>query len=156
MSPTVVLVAVIGCLYAAGVFLLLERSLTRVLLGVLMLGNATNLLLLTSGGAAGGPPLVGRTAVDDMADPLPQAMVLTAIVITMGVAAFVLALIHRSWTLDADDEVNDDPEDLRIAVGADAVDVERDVAPGEAPYDTGEDLGRGQDEAQREPAGERT
>jgi multicomponent Na+:H+ antiporter subunit C len=156
VSPSLVHLGLVAVLYAAGVFLLLERSLTRVLLGVLMLGNATNLLLLASGGPAGGPPLVGRTAPEDMADPLPQAMVLTAIVITMGVAAFVLALIHRSWVLDADDEVNDDPEDLRIAVGPDELDVEHAVAPGEAPYDTGEDLGRGPDAPRPQPAGERT
>jgi multicomponent Na+:H+ antiporter subunit C len=154
VSPNVVYLALVAVLYAAGVFLLLERSLTRVLLGVLMLGNATNLLLLGSGGPAGGPPLVGRTDVEDMADPLPQAMVLTAIVITLGIAAFVLAMIHRSWILDNEEDVNDDPEDLRIAAALDAVDVERDVAPGEDPYDTGEDLGRARDRG--EPAGERT
>ena len=59
MTPTVVLPVIIGGLYAAGVYLLLDRSLTRVLLGFLLLGNATNLLLLSTGGPAGLAPILG-------------------------------------------------------------------------------------------------
>ena len=156
MSPNLTLVVISGVLVACGVSLLLERTLTRVLVGVVLLGNGVNVLFLVASGRPGLAPIVGRGTAESMSDPLPQAMVLTAIVITMGVAAFVLALIHRSWVLDADDEVNDDPEDLRIAVGPDELDVEHAVAPGEAPYDTGEDLGRGQDAPRPQPAGERT
>src|SRR5919206_3872848 len=97
MTPTIVLPVMIGGLYAAGVYLLLDRSLTRVLLGVLLLGNATNLLLLSSGGPAGLAPILGYAEAEEMGDPLPQALILTAIVITFGVSAFVLAMIHRSW-----------------------------------------------------------
>lgn len=124
MTPNVTLVVLAAVFYAAGIFLLLERSLTRVLLGVLVLGNATNLLLLSSGGPAGPAPFVG-VDVAEMSDPLAQAMILTAIVITLGLAAFVLALIYRSWQLaqqskaegidEGDDEVSDDAEDRRIA-----------------------------------------
>ena len=84
MTPTVVLPVIIGGLYAAGVYLLLDRSLTRVLLGVLLLGNATNLLLLSAGGPAGLAPILGYAEPDEMSDPLPQALILTAIVITFG------------------------------------------------------------------------
>jgi len=116
MSPSLTLLALSGTLYAAGIFLLLERSLTRVLLGILLLGNATNLLLLSSGGRAGGPPIVGVTPADEMSDPLPHAMILTAIVITLGMAAFFLTLIHRGWDLAReDDDVVDDAEDRLIA-----------------------------------------
>ncbi len=125
MTPNVTLVVLAAVFYAAGIFLLLERSLTRVLLGVLVLGNATNLLLLSSGGAAGLAPFVG-VDVAAMSDPLAQAMILTAIVITLGLAAFMLALIYRSWQLaqqskaegidEGDDEVSDDAEDRRIAL----------------------------------------
>jgi multicomponent Na+:H+ antiporter subunit C len=114
MSPTVVLVAVIGCLYAAGVFLLLERSLTRVLLGILLLGNATNLLLLAAGGRAGGPPILGTGPTERMSDPLAQAMILTAIVITFGMAAFLLAMIYRNWQVGHREDVVDDAEDRRV------------------------------------------
>lgn len=116
MAANLTLLVVIGCLYAAGVFLLLERSLTRVLLGVLLVGNATNLLLLTSGGRSGGAPIIGVTAPEAMNDPLPHAMILTAIVITLGMTAFLLALIHRGWDLSRrDDDVVDDVEDRLVA-----------------------------------------
>ncbi|SCF15866.1 multisubunit sodium/proton antiporter, MrpC subunit [Micromonospora viridifaciens] len=126
MSPNLTYVLVIGVLFAAGVTLLLERSLTRVLMGVVLLGNGANLLIL-SGGRFGGPPIVGTTAEEDMADPLPQAMVLTAIVITLGMTAFLLALAYRSWHLNGHDEVQDDVEDRRIMELAD-----RDEGPGTA------------------------
>jgi multicomponent Na+:H+ antiporter subunit C len=115
MTPNLVLVAVIACLLVAGFYLLLDRSLTRVLLGILLLGNGINVLLLSSGGEAGGAPIIGVTAEQDMADPLPQAMILTAIVITMGMAAFVLAIIYRHWRLTQRDDVVDDVEDRRVA-----------------------------------------
>jgi multicomponent Na+:H+ antiporter subunit C len=99
----------------AGVYLLLERSLSRVLIGVILIGNGANLLFLVAGGAAGRPPLVGLELEREMADPLPQAMVLTAIVITLGMTAFLLAMAYRSWQLHRHDEVQDDVEDRRIA-----------------------------------------
>ncbi|GAA3978907.1 Na(+)/H(+) antiporter subunit C [Thermobifida alba] len=116
-TPTVLLIVVIGVLVAAGVTLLLERSLTRILLGVILLGNGVNLMILSTGGTAGGPPLLGFTPPEEMSDPLPQAMILTAIVITLGVTAFLLAMAYRSWQLQGHDEVQDDAEDRRIATG---------------------------------------
>ncbi|GEN81186.1 Na(+)/H(+) antiporter subunit C [Actinotalea fermentans] len=118
MSPNLTLVAVIVVLVAAGVYLLLERSLTRVLVGVVLLGNGINLLFMVAGGRAGGPPIVGVTPEEEMSDPLPQAMVLTAIVITLGISAFLAALAYRSWQLNRHDEVQDDLEDRRVAARA--------------------------------------
>lgn len=115
MSPNLVLVVVIAALFTVGVYLLLERSLSRVLVGVVLLGNGANLLFLVAGGAAGRPPILGQAAARDMSDPLPQAMVLTAIVITLGMTAFLLAMAYRSWQLHGHDEVQDDVEDRRIA-----------------------------------------
>ncbi|WP_315096095.1 Na(+)/H(+) antiporter subunit C [uncultured Cellulomonas sp.] len=115
MSPNIVLVVTIGVLFAAGVYLLLERSLSRVLIGVILVGNGANLLFLVAGGAAGRPPIVGVEPEGEMSDPLPQAMVLTAIVITLGMTAFLLAMAYRSWQLHRHDEVQDDVEDRRIA-----------------------------------------
>ena len=114
-SPAIVLVLVVAALGAVGVYLLLERSLTRVLLGVILLSNAVNVLFLIAGGRAGGPPLIDQTPEAQMSDPLPQAMVLTAIVITLGITAFLLAMAYRSWQLNAHDEVQDDLEDRRVA-----------------------------------------
>ncbi|WP_433030279.1 Na(+)/H(+) antiporter subunit C [Actinomycetospora sp. CA-053990] len=114
MSSPIVLLALVGVLYTAGVYLLLERSLTRVLLGVLVLGNATNVLVIVAGGPTGAAPLVGRAPEETMSDALVQALVLTAIVITLGVSAFLLALIHRAWTLDREDDLTEDTEDRSV------------------------------------------
>lgn len=110
--------AAAALLIAVGVSLLLERSLVRVLVGVMILGNGVNLLIVTAGGPAGQPPILGRSAPDRMADPLPQAMVLTSIVITLGVVAFLLAMVHRSWQLTGGDEVQDDTEDRLVRLRA--------------------------------------
>ena len=115
MTPTIVLPLMVGGLYAAGVYLLLDRRLTRVLLGFLLLGNATNVLLLSTGGPAGLAPILGYSEPEQMNDPLPQALILTAIVITFGVSAFVLAMIHRSWRLVHQEVVGTDEEDRRVA-----------------------------------------
>ncbi|OZV76687.1 Na(+)/H(+) antiporter subunit C [Micromonospora echinospora] len=139
MTPNLTYVLVVGVLFAAGVTLLLERSLTRVLMGVILLGNGANLLLLT-GGRAGGPPIVGTTPEEEMSDPLPQAMVLTAIVITLGMTAFLLALSYRSWHLNGHDEVQDDVEDRRIMDLA-----ERDEGPGTADEQTAGEPGEDDD-----------
>lgn len=115
MIPNLVQALTVGVLFGTGVTLLLERSLTRVLLGVILLGNGVNLLILL-GGRSGGAPIVGVTPESEMSDPLPQAMVLTAIVITLGITAFLLAVGYRSWQLFGHDEVQDDLEDQRIMV----------------------------------------
>lgn len=103
----------IGVLYACGSYLMMQRSLTRIVIGLALLGHGANLLLLSAGGRAGEPPLVGATG--PVSDPLPQALALTAIVITFAVSAFLLAVAHRAWTLGREDEVEDDIEDRRIA-----------------------------------------
>lgn len=115
MTPNVVLVIVIGVLVGAGVYLVLERSLSRVLLGTVMITNGVNLLFMVASGRAGTPPIVGDSPPETMSDPLPQAMVLTAIVISLGLAGFILAMAYRSWQLNDHDEVQDDLEDRRMA-----------------------------------------
>jgi multicomponent Na+:H+ antiporter subunit C len=114
VSPNLTLVLISGLLVAAGVYLMLERSLTRILVGVLLASNGVNVLFLVASGAAGGAPIIGVTDPQDMSDPLPQAMVLTAIVITLGVTAYLLALAYRSFQLNGHDEVADDVEDAAI------------------------------------------
>lgn len=108
------LVVLVGVLYAGGTYLLLQRTLTRMILGLVFYGHGINVLLLLSGGRAGKPPIVDGSP-GPMVDPLPQAMALTAIVITFGISAFLLAVAYRSWTLTGDDVAEDDVEDRRIA-----------------------------------------
>lgn len=112
--PSVALVISAAVLITGGVYLMLARSLVQVLLGVVLAGNGIAVLFLIAGGRAGSAPLHGNTPVSEMADPLPQAMVLTAIVIALATVAFVLALAYRDWRLNGTDDVQDDVEDARI------------------------------------------
>lgn len=119
MSVSLVLLIVMAVLYACGVYLLLERSMTRVLLGFLLVGNATNLLIIIMAGKAGVAPIVeDGVSPQQMTDPLPEALILTAIVITFGVSAFLMALIYRSWRLGRVDDVQDDADDIAMRDGS--------------------------------------
>jgi multicomponent Na+:H+ antiporter subunit C len=113
MTLTIALVA--GVLFATGTYLLLQKLLSRIIVGLGLIAHAANLVLLGSGGAPGNPPIVEQPATGPFSDPLEQAMVLTAIVITFGVTGLLLALAYRSWADSGEDEVEDDVEDLRIA-----------------------------------------
>ncbi|MAP62791.1 MAG: Na(+)/H(+) antiporter subunit C [Microbacterium sp.] len=114
MTVSLVLIIIMAVLFACGVYAMLERSLTRVLIGFLLLGNAANLLLLIVIGQPGIAPFYGSGEADQMSDPLPQALMLTAIVITFAISAFLLALIYRSWQLGQADTVQDDEADLAV------------------------------------------
>lgn len=96
----VVMAIVIGGLYAAGIYMLLRRSIVKLIFGLVLLGHAANLLILTAGGLVRArSPLVPEGAMipaPPVADPLPQALILTAIVIGFGVVAFTVVLIHRA------------------------------------------------------------
>lgn len=116
MTPTIALTLAVGGLVATGVYLLTSRHLTRVVLGVVIAGNGVNLLLLASAGRAGRAPVLdpgGEITLETAAeasDPLPQALVLTAIVITFAVTAFLMALAHRTSRIEGtggDDVVRD-------------------------------------------------
>lgn len=102
------LAIVIGCMYAVGLFLMMRRNLIKLVIGLAVLGQAANLLIFTvAGHGSTQAPLIppGETEpVGGYADPLPQALILTAIVIGFGVIAFTLALFHRAQRdIDADD-----------------------------------------------------
>jgi len=107
-----------GVLFATGTYLLLQKLLSRIIIGLGLIAHGANLLLLGSGGEPGLPPVIGTGAPETFSDPLEQALVLTAIVITFGITAFLLTLAYRSWTEQGSDEVEDDFEDRRIARGA--------------------------------------
>ena len=112
---SVLLAFTAAVLFGLGTWLLLQRRLTRIIIGIGLIGHGTNILLITSGGGGGLPPVIGKGDPADFADPLPQALALTAIVITFGVTAFLLAMAYRSWQLTHDDVVDDDLEDRLIA-----------------------------------------
>lgn len=118
MTTSFVMLLAMGVMFACGLYLMLDRSLTRVLLGFLLMGNAVNMLIILTAGPPGRPPLTDgeNLTTDGMNDPLPHALVLTAIVITFALSAFLLAMIYRSWRLVRNENLEDDIEDVRIAL----------------------------------------
>ena len=123
MSASVVLL--IAVLFGAGTWLVLHRTLTRIVLGVGLLANGVNLLIVETGSRPGESPIIGRP--EPLADPLPQALVLTAIVIGFALTAFLAALAWRSAVDDGEDVVEDDVEDRRLGVSTSVVDHHGDV-----------------------------
>jgi len=97
----ILLAVVIGLLYTAGVYLLLRRSIVKLMLGIMFFSHATNLLIFVSGGLQKGQPQFANDGVHAVSanptDPLPQALILTAIVIGFGMTAFFLALMYRFY-----------------------------------------------------------
>jgi multicomponent Na+:H+ antiporter subunit C len=109
------LAIVVGCLYTAGIYMILRRSLFKLILGLVLLSHGANLLIFTVGGLTRGrPPVVPPGAAAPTipsADPMPQALILTAIVISFAVLAFTLALFHRGHQTFG----SDDPDELKAS-----------------------------------------
>ena len=105
-----ILAFVIGGLYAAGLFMMLRRSIVKLIIGLSLLGHAANLLIFTIAGLPRArPPLISASLDNStrFADPLPQALILTAIVIGFAVQAFALVLIHRVVQTVGSDDLDD-------------------------------------------------
>ncbi|GJQ34985.1 MAG: cation:proton antiporter [Anaerolineaceae bacterium] len=106
----IVLAFVIGGLFAASVYMLLRRSLVKLLIGLALLSHSANLLIFTSAKLTrGSPPVIDMEATalrEPFADPLPQALILTAIVISFGVMAFALALAFRAYRSVGTDDLD--------------------------------------------------
>ena len=111
---SVLLAATAAALFGIGTYLVLQRKLSRVIVGVGLMGHGANVLLITAG-RRGRSPIIGNGDPGGFADPVPQALALTAIVISFGVTALLLALAYRSWLLTDDDEIADDDEDREVA-----------------------------------------
>ena len=109
MEPVLAIVS--GVLYATGLYLMLRRRLAQLIIGLGLLSNGTNLLIFTAGGLTRArPPVVPEGAerlVAPYADPVPQALVLTAIVIGFGLLAFALVLAHRVHATVGSDDVDE-------------------------------------------------
>lgn len=101
---------VIGILFAAAIYMMLRRSIVKLVIGLIILSNAANLLIFAvSGMTRGAPPLIPEGAavpIGIIADPLPQALILTAIVIAFGVLAFAVVLIHRAYEVVGNDDLD--------------------------------------------------
>jgi len=106
----IILSILVGVLYTAGVYMLLRRSIVKLIIGIILLSNATNLLIFVSSGVLfGEPPFVNETVAEaeNLSDPLPQALVLTAIVIGFGIVAFTLALKYKFFEVTGTDDLDE-------------------------------------------------
>lgn len=106
----IVLAIIVGLLYAAGIYLMLRRSLIKLVIGLILLGNGVNLLIFLLGGLVrGNPPIIGsmeRILEEVYADPVPQALILTAIVISFGLQSFAIVLIKRAYIVVNTDDLD--------------------------------------------------
>ncbi len=106
---TLILVIVIGVLYATGLYMIMRRSFVKVIIGLIFLGHAANLLIFTVGRITKGVPSfikIDGTIAENFADPLPQALILTAIVIGFGVQAFAIVLFKRVYQTAGTDDLD--------------------------------------------------
>jgi len=105
------MIIVIGLLYAGGIYLILRRSMVKLLLGIMLLGNATNMLIFLLGKITKGkPPVIDeayKVFQDIYADPIPQALILTAIVISFALTSFAIVLLKRVYALVDSDDLDD-------------------------------------------------
>lgn len=102
---------IIGALYAGGIYMMLRRSIVKLIIGLSLLSHAANLLIFTLGRLTRGQPALipfGATRPEGVfADPVPQALILTAIVISFGVTAFAVVLIKRAYQTVGTDDLDD-------------------------------------------------
>ena len=102
------LAVVAGVLYAGGVYLMLRRRLAQLIIGLVLLSNGSNVLILAAAGVTRAKPplIVAGQALEPFADPVPQSLILTAIVIGFGVLAFALVLAHRVQHSTGSDDID--------------------------------------------------
>ncbi|WP_416149280.1 Na(+)/H(+) antiporter subunit C [Salipaludibacillus sp. HK11] len=103
----ILMILTVGVLVSVATYMILTKSLLRVILGVVLLSHGAHLLLLTMAGLnEGSPPLLGEDAAS-YADPLPQALILTAIVIGFGITAFMLVLAYQTYKVHKTDNFDE-------------------------------------------------
>lgn len=104
---------IVGVLYAAGFYLVMRRNIVKIIIGLSLLGHGANLLIFTAAGLTRSIPPIVPHGRDEMslaaADPLPQALILTAIVIGFGVTSFSLVLFQRAYQTMG----TSDPDEMR-------------------------------------------
>ncbi|GAB2607239.1 Na+/H+ antiporter subunit C [Belliella aquatica] len=105
------LVILIGLLYAAGIYMMLRRSMVKLILGLILLGNGANMLIFLLGRIVKGkPPIIDsaeKMFTEIYADPVPQALILTAIVISFGLQSFAIILVKRAYKITDTDDLDE-------------------------------------------------
>jgi multicomponent Na+:H+ antiporter subunit C len=106
----------VAVMFGVAAYLMLKRDLIRVITGMILLGNAANLFIMSAGLREGGAPLIGGEG--DRSDPLVQALTLTAIVIGLGTATLVLGLVYRVYDSHQSVDINriGDAEELEASM----------------------------------------
>lgn len=94
-----------GTLFATGIYLLLQKQLLKIVLGTALLSHGAHLFILTMGKLNRGAPPILETGIDSYTDPLPQALILTSIVISFGVTSFLLVLAYRAYRTNQTDNM---------------------------------------------------
>ncbi len=106
----ILLALTVGLLYAAGIYMILRRSLVKLIIGLVLLGNGVNLLIFLLGRITkGAPPIIPEDVnlfAEAYADPVPQALILTAIVISFGLQSFAIILIKRVYKVVKTDDLD--------------------------------------------------
>lgn len=104
------LIVLIGLLYSSGIYMMFRRSMVKLLIGLILLGNGVNILIFLMGDIAKGkPPLISENEsvfTGAYADPVPQSLILTAIVISFGLQAFAIILLKRVYNLTGSDDLD--------------------------------------------------
>lgn len=104
------LVFLIGLLYSSGIYLMFRRSMVKLLLGLSLLGNGANMLIFLMGELVKGePPIIGKSAsmfTGAYADPVPQSLILTAIVISFGLQSFAIILLKKVYAITGSDDLD--------------------------------------------------
>lgn len=107
----ILLAVTVGLLYAAGMYMILRRSLVKLIIGLILLGNGANLLIFILGRITKGqPPIIPESEkffTQAYADPVPQALILTAIVISFGLQSFAIVLIKRAYKVVGTDDLDE-------------------------------------------------
>lgn len=107
----VLLAIMVGTLYASGIYMILRRSLVKLIIGIILLGNGANLLIFLLGRISkGSPPIIpgdSKVFLEAYSDPLPQALILTAIVISFGLQSFAIVLVKRAHKVVKTDDLDE-------------------------------------------------
>ena len=104
------LVILVGVFYSSGIYMMFRRSMVKLLIGLMLLGNGANILIFLMGGLTKGrAPIIGekhKVFTDIYADPIPQALILTAIVISFALTAFAIVLLHKVYSTTGSDDLD--------------------------------------------------
>ncbi|WP_181350586.1 Na(+)/H(+) antiporter subunit C [Thalassobacillus sp. CUG 92003] len=96
-----------GILFATGIYNILQKQMLRIIIGTALVSHGAHLFILTMAGLKRGAPPILTEGIEDYADPLPQALILTSIVISFGVTSLLLVLAYRASRITGTDNMEE-------------------------------------------------